>query len=61
MNDLLQTIKPVTLMGPGPSCVPDSVLKALSRPTLGHLDPDFIQIMDAIKHQLKPCFTPGMH
>ncbi len=53
MNDLLQTIKPVTLMGPGPSCVPDSVLKALSRPTLGHLDPDFIQIMDAIKHQLK--------
>jgi alanine-glyoxylate transaminase/serine-glyoxylate transaminase/serine-pyruvate transaminase len=53
MNDLLQTIEPVILMGPGPSCVPDSVLKALSKPTLGHLDPDFIQIMDAIKQQLR--------
>jgi alanine-glyoxylate transaminase/serine-glyoxylate transaminase/serine-pyruvate transaminase len=53
MNDLLQTIKPVTLMGPGPSCVHSSVLDALSKPTLGHLDPDFIRIMDAIKEQLK--------
>jgi alanine-glyoxylate transaminase/serine-glyoxylate transaminase/serine-pyruvate transaminase len=53
MNNLLQTIEPVTLMGPGPSCVPSSVLDALSKPTLGHLDPDFIQIMDAIKQQLK--------
>lgn len=53
MNDLLQTIEPVTLMGPGPSCVPDSVLNALSMPTLGHLDPDFIRIMDAIKQQLR--------
>jgi alanine-glyoxylate transaminase/serine-glyoxylate transaminase/serine-pyruvate transaminase len=53
MNDLLQTIIPVTLMGPGPSCVHSSVLDALSKPTLGHLDPDFIRIMDAIKEQLK--------
>ncbi|MDT8379984.1 MAG: alanine--glyoxylate aminotransferase family protein [Desulfotignum sp.] len=53
MTNLLQTIEPVTLMGPGPSCVPSSVLDALSKPTLGHLDPDFIQIMDAIKQQLK--------
>jgi alanine-glyoxylate transaminase/serine-glyoxylate transaminase/serine-pyruvate transaminase len=53
MTHLLQTIEPVTLMGPGPSCVPASVLDALSKPTLGHLDPDFIQIMDAIKQQLK--------
>ncbi len=30
-----------------------SVLEALSRPTLGHLDPDFIKIMDAIKQRLK--------
>jgi alanine-glyoxylate transaminase/serine-glyoxylate transaminase/serine-pyruvate transaminase len=53
MNDLLQTIEPVTLMGPGPSCVHSSVLDALAKPTLGHLDPDFIRIMDAIKQQLK--------
>ncbi|MFU8768280.1 MAG: pyridoxal-phosphate-dependent aminotransferase family protein [Desulfotignum sp.] len=53
MKDLLQQIEPVLLMGPGPSCVPPSVLNALARPTLGHLDPEFIRIMDAIKHQLK--------
>jgi alanine-glyoxylate transaminase / serine-glyoxylate transaminase / serine-pyruvate transaminase len=53
MKDLLQQIEPVILMGPGPSCVPPSVLNALSRPTLGHLDPEFIRIMDAIKHRLK--------
>ncbi|HSL61388.1 MAG TPA: alanine--glyoxylate aminotransferase family protein, partial [Desulfotignum sp.] len=53
MKDPLQQIEPVILMGPGPSCVPPSVLNALSRPTLGHLDPGFIRIMDAIKHQLK--------
>jgi alanine-glyoxylate transaminase / serine-glyoxylate transaminase / serine-pyruvate transaminase len=53
MKDLLHQIEPVILMGPGPSCVPPSVLNALSRPTLGHLDPEFIRIMDAIKHRLK--------
>ncbi|MFN2437085.1 MAG: alanine--glyoxylate aminotransferase family protein, partial [Desulfotignum sp.] len=53
MNDLLQTIEPVTLMGPGPSCVHSSVLDALAKPTLGHLDPDFIRIMDAIKQHLQ--------
>jgi alanine-glyoxylate transaminase / serine-glyoxylate transaminase / serine-pyruvate transaminase len=53
MNDLLQPIEPVTLMGPGPSCVNASVLDALSKPTLGHLDPYFIKIMDTIKQQLK--------
>lgn len=53
MNNLLQHIEPVILMGPGPSCVHPSVLDALARPTLGHLDPEFIRIMDAIKHQLK--------
>jgi alanine-glyoxylate transaminase/serine-glyoxylate transaminase/serine-pyruvate transaminase len=30
-----------TLMGPGPSDVPPRVLEALSRPTIGHLDPAF--------------------
>ncbi|MFT5494931.1 MAG: alanine-glyoxylate transaminase/serine-glyoxylate transaminase/serine-pyruvate transaminase [Kiritimatiellia bacterium] len=34
------------LMGPGPSSVPTRILHALAAPTLGHLDPQYIQIMD---------------
>ena len=33
------------LMGPGPSTVSARVLKAMSSPTLGHLDPEYIKIM----------------
>lgn len=33
-------------MGPGPSTVPARVLRALGSPTLGHLDPNYIEIMD---------------
>jgi hypothetical protein len=40
-------------MGPGPSCVPAEVYQALSRPTIGHLDPRFISIMDEIKGLLQ--------
>ena len=36
------------LMGPGPSNVHPSVLAAMSRPTIGHLDPKFIELMDEI-------------
>ncbi|MFP4379676.1 MAG: pyridoxal-phosphate-dependent aminotransferase family protein [Candidatus Sumerlaeia bacterium] len=36
-------------MGPGPSCVPPEIYDAISRPTIGHLDPTFIEIMDQIK------------
>ncbi len=34
------------LMGPGPSSVPQRVLRALGSSTLGHLDPRYIEIMD---------------
>jgi alanine-glyoxylate transaminase/serine-glyoxylate transaminase/serine-pyruvate transaminase len=34
------------LMGPGPSSVPARVLRALGAPTLGHLDPEYVKIMD---------------
>src|ERR1051325_10701292 len=34
------------LLGPGPSPVPHRVLRALSAPTLGHLDPQYLTIMD---------------
>jgi alanine-glyoxylate transaminase/serine-glyoxylate transaminase/serine-pyruvate transaminase len=53
MEDLLAGIKAVLLMGPGPSCVHDKVYEALGQKTLGHLDPYFIRIMDAIKADLR--------
>ncbi|MDG2098901.1 MAG: alanine--glyoxylate aminotransferase family protein [Glaciecola sp.] len=50
-------IPPVrTLMGPGPSDVSPTVLNALARPTLGHLDPTFIQLMDETKQLLQYAF-----
>ncbi len=45
-----------TLMGPGPSDVPPRVLEALSRPTIGHLDPDFVAMMDELKALLQYAF-----
>ncbi len=44
------------LMGPGPSDVPPRVLEALARPTIGHLDPAFIGLMDEIKELLRYTF-----
>jgi alanine-glyoxylate transaminase / serine-glyoxylate transaminase / serine-pyruvate transaminase len=45
-----------TLMGPGPSDVHPRVLAALARPTIGHLDPMFIGLMDDIKRLLQATF-----
>ncbi len=45
-----------TLMGPGPSDVNPRVLSALARPTIGHLDPAFIVLMDDIKRLLQYAF-----
>ncbi len=45
-----------TLMGPGPSDVHPRVLEALSRPTIGHLDPAFITMMDELKELLQYTF-----
>ncbi len=44
------------LMGPGPSDAAPSVLKAMSMPLLGHLDPAFIQMMEEIKEMLRAVF-----
>ena len=49
MDNLLKGIEEVMLMGPGPSSIHPDVYKALSRDTLGHLDPYFIKIMDEIQ------------
>jgi len=45
-----------TLMGPGPSDVHPRVLAALARPTIGHLDPKFVGMMDEIKTMLQYAF-----
>lgn len=45
-----------TLMGPGPSDVSSRVLGALARPTIGHLDPLFVQLMDEVKGLLQFAF-----
>lgn len=45
-----------TLMGPGPSDVYPRISEALSRPTIGHLDPEFIRLMDEIKALLQYAF-----
>jgi alanine-glyoxylate transaminase/serine-glyoxylate transaminase/serine-pyruvate transaminase len=53
MNNLLNGIEEILLMGPGPSSVPPEVYDALGKPTIGHLDPYFLKIMDGIKEQLR--------
>lgn len=45
-----------TLMGPGPSDVSPRVLSALARPTIGHLDPTFVGMMDEVKELLQYAF-----
>jgi len=45
-----------TLMGPGPSDVHPRVLAAMARPTIGHLDPAFVCLMDEVKDLLRWAF-----
>jgi len=51
----LQSARPYT-HGPGPSDVHPRVLAALSRPTIGHLDPKFVEMMDEVKVMLQYAF-----
>ncbi|ACK48404.1 Serine--pyruvate transaminase [Shewanella baltica OS223] len=44
------------LMGPGPSDVYPEVLAAQSRPTIGHLDPLFVGMMDELKSLIQYAF-----
>lgn len=45
-----------TLMGPGPSDVHPRILEAMSRPTIGHLDPQFVGMMEEVKTMLQYAF-----
>lgn len=44
------------LMGPGPSDISPRVLAALSAPTVGHLDPYFLKVMDESQEMLRQVF-----
>ena len=44
------------LLGPGPSNVAPSVLAAMARPLLGHLDPIFLSIVDDVQGRLRRLF-----
>jgi alanine-glyoxylate transaminase/serine-glyoxylate transaminase/serine-pyruvate transaminase len=44
------------LLGPGPSNAPPAVLEAMRRPLLGHLDPDFLAILDGVCDGLRRLF-----
>ncbi|MBI3009050.1 MAG: alanine--glyoxylate aminotransferase family protein [Candidatus Omnitrophica bacterium] len=44
------------LMGPGPSNVHPRVLRAMSTPLVGHLDPEFLKIMDEVQELLRYVF-----
>ncbi|MGB3097645.1 MAG: alanine--glyoxylate aminotransferase family protein [Candidatus Deferrimicrobiaceae bacterium] len=43
-------------MGPGPSDVHPRVLQAMARPTIGHMDPEFVGMMEEIKKLLQHAF-----
>lgn len=45
-----------TLMGPGPADVHPRILAALARPTIGHLDPAFGDMMEELKALLRGAF-----
>lgn len=45
-----------TLLGPGPSDTHPRVLSAMARPTLGHLDPVFTEMMEELKSLLRYVF-----
>lgn len=44
------------LMGPGPSPVDPRVLEALAQPTLGHLDPAFLTLLDQLRSELRSVY-----
>ncbi|MEZ6092446.1 MAG: alanine--glyoxylate aminotransferase family protein [Pirellulaceae bacterium] len=58
MSDLLSKLNPSqrVLMGPGPSDVPVRILNAMAAPTIGHLDPEYLQLMDETRQLLRQVF-----
>ncbi len=46
-------VSPRVLLGPGPSLVDPRVLKSMSTPLIGHLDPEFLQLMNTMQEMLR--------
>ncbi|REK15766.1 MAG: alanine--glyoxylate aminotransferase family protein [Planctomycetota bacterium] len=44
------------LLGPGPSDIHPRVLQAIGKPTVGHLDPYYLQLMDEMREMLRGVF-----
>lgn len=55
----LDTLPDILLLGPGPSNTHPDVYQALARPTLGHLDPVFLSLMDEVKAMLQQLAHTG--
>ena len=53
MSNLLESMDAVLLMGPGPSSIHPKVYQAMAKPTIGHLDPQFLALMDGLKESLR--------
>lgn len=47
------------LLGPGPSPVAQRILRAMAAPTLGHLDPQYLSILDETCEMLRQVFRTG--
>src|SRR5947209_2158560 len=47
---------PRLLLGPGPSDAHPAVLRAMAAPLLGHLDPQFLQVLDQNQEMLRAVF-----
>ena len=57
METVGELVPPIrVLLGPGPSNAHPRVLKALSTPLVGHLDPEFIRLMEETKELLRFVF-----
>jgi alanine-glyoxylate transaminase / serine-glyoxylate transaminase / serine-pyruvate transaminase len=52
----VSSLTPRLLLGPGPSPISPGVLQALSQPTLGHLDPQFLHLLDDVAERLRGVF-----
>ena len=53
---ILRPLPERLLLGPGPSNAHPSVLEAMSRPLVGHLDPAFIALLERVKDGLRTVF-----
>jgi len=53
------SMSPRVLLGPGPSMAHPRVLAAMSAPLIGHLDPEFLGLMDRMQELLRYAFETG--